>query len=286
MKKILPVLIVILILILLIIITLSIPSVRNKLFGVKLEYKFVQGGTSVYKTNTDIGISFDSGMARALRVKDIVVTLESDSTREVSNVKGNQATIVFIDTIKGANFSVEGKTVSPDIPVGLETKTIIETAQNGRILNIESAKRDVDIDKIRSRFTFFRGWIVFPDKAIKPGHTWKDKIDVDLEVKYFKTRLKGDVEYKFERFETYRGTKCALITFTGKYNTEATVGKKNKVIFNAVNNLKGKLHFDIEGGEALLLYREIDLNMTKQVPFLNVKISLDGKYKIVTEKIE
>jgi len=282
MKKIIPVILIIILVA--IIIVFSIPSIRYTLFGVELKYKLLQGEKIKYKTNVNMNIDFEKG-PEAITGKDISAKFERDSTWRISKVKGNTVTIINTGEIKNSEVSLGGEKIPLNDDEDKETRLIIKQDMHGKVMSVEtSSGRKDDPVNLKSLMSFLWCNIPVPKGKIKPGKTWEENIDAHLTQKFIKIRIKGTMHYKFEKVEKYKKRLCALITYNDKFDTTANIGGSKKIGFDTKVNMKGKSYLDIERGKMLFSEREINLDMSKKIPLLNIPLSAKSKFLVVYEK--
>lgn len=267
-----------------------VPSVRYKIFGMKLEYKFKPGETTSYKSN--MNMEFQLPMPNiipfAVKKEDITTALNLDNSfnREITQVQNGNATIATTIRIEKLKLSLNGKDISPEIPAGFEKKIVFTTDSHGKILDTgsEAGGQDEKTDGISASYVFFQGWISLPERAIKPGEGWKGETDTNIGGRSLTFRLKGPINYKFEGMTLYKGIKCAQIGFDGDYKTESLLKAKGfEMDMNANAKLTGKAYFDPNKGKIILLTREINMDISKKIPLTNTNLSGNAKYQIRTE---
>ena len=267
-----------------------IPSVRHKIFGIKLEYKFNPGETASYKTNMNMEfqLPMPNIIPMAAKKGDITTALNMDSSfnREITQVKDGNATVATTVRIEKLNLSLNGKDISPEIPAGFEKKIVFTATPQGKILDPgnEANSQDEKAEGFSASYIFFQGWISLPEKAIRPGDQWKGETDTAIGGKSLTFRLKGPVNYKFDGMTVYKGVKCAQINFDGEYKTESQIKAKGiEMDMSATAKLTGKAYFDLKNGRVMLLTRDINIDISKKIPFPNVTLSGKAKYQIRTE---
>ncbi len=267
-----------------------VPSVKHKIFGMKLEYKFKPGETNSYKTNLNMefNLPLPSIVQLTLKKNDITTAFIMDSSfnREITQVKDGNATIATTVRIEKLKMALNGKDISPEIPAGFEKKLVFTANPRGEILDAgEKAIDQEDISEGLSKsYIFFQGWIPLPEKSIRPGDEWKAETNTGIGGKTLSFRLKGPVSYKLEGMIVYKGVNCAQISFVGDYKTESKLkGKGFDMDMNAIAKLTGKAYFDPEKGRLMLLTRDIELDISKKIPLTDANLSGKAKYQIRTE---
>lgn len=267
-----------------------IPPVRDKIFGIKLEYKYKQGETDFYKSNMNMEflLPLPAIVQLTSKISEIGTALNMDSSlsREISQLKGKNAVVVTTMRIEKLKLSLYGKDISPDIQAGLEKKIVFTANPQGQILESENGTtgQDDEIERFSAGFVFFQGWITLPEKPVRPGDGWQGETDTGIGGKSLSFRLKGPVSYKFESMLLYKGRKCAQINFNGEYETETVLKTKGiEMDMNATAKLTGKAYFDPEKGRLMLLTRDINVDISKTIPLTGTQLSGKAKYQIRTE---
>ncbi|MCD4785542.1 MAG: hypothetical protein K8T10_17105 [Candidatus Eremiobacteraeota bacterium] len=283
MKKIIPIILIIIITISAIAI-FSIPSIRYNLFGVELKYKFFQGEKINYKTKVDMSIDFNKG-PKAIVGKDISAKFERDSIWRISKVVGDTITIINSGKIKKGDISLGGKTISLNDDNNKESRIVIEQDMQGKVINVETGGRQKDDrENIQSQMTFLWCNVLLPKGKVMIGRTWEENIDAYMTQQIIKTRIKGTIHYKFEKIEKYNKKLCALITYDDSFDTTSKIGGSNKIGFDTTVKMKGKAYLDIDSGKMIFSEREINLEMSKTIPLLNIPLSANAKFRVVYEK--
>ena len=265
-----------------------VPSVKNQIFGIKMEYKFEPEKSTLYKSHIDM--KFVMPLPQMVKIKaktdKISSSLNIDSSmyREISEVKDHIATIVSNIKIDKLMLNVNGKDIPPNIPMGLERKVIFRVNSRGKIQ--EKAEQSEE-STLEGKLVFFQGWIMLPENTVKPGDTWKGNVDSQLLSSPLTVKLAGPINYQFVEITKYKGRECAHISFDGEFDTKSELKVKDlKLDMDAKAKLKGKAYFDYNKGELIFLAREIEVNVTRRVPLININITGDAKYQIRTEIVE
>lgn len=285
MKKIIPIILIIIIIIIAIsvIMVFSMPSIRYNLFGVELKYKFVKGEKLKYKTNVDMGIDFEKG-PKAIIGRDIIAKFERDSVWRISKVAGNTITIINSGKVRNSEVSLDGKKISLN-DNNKESRIIIKQNVQGKVVDVETGSRQKNNrENIQSQMAFLWCNILLPKGKVKPGETWEENIDAYMTQQIIKTRIKGTIHYKFEKLEKYKKRLCALITYHDTFDTTSKIGGSTKIGLDTKVKMKGKSYFDIDNGKMIFSEREINLDMSKTIPLLNIPLSAKAKFRVVYEK--
>jgi hypothetical protein len=285
MKKAFPIIIILLVFIAICSVALIlVPSMRYGAFGVNLKYGFKQGNTDNYTEKTDISFKGDAAESGS---KSVSYNSEKKLSIETTKVDSDSAFLVLRSETTAKEASIDGK-IKTGIPAGNDKSNLsIKVTPSGKILELEApGVAPENREKALKLYQFFSGFIMLPEKAVRPGQTWSQPVDAEFDQDYLglNTPLKGTITHKLVRVENYKGVMAALIESSGTFKADSSLLKTNILSMETVVNIKGSLYFDIKNGMPIHCEREITLDMTKTVPVLNTKIKAGSTVKTVLDK--
>ncbi|MCE1247753.1 MAG: hypothetical protein LWY06_14020 [Firmicutes bacterium] len=263
---------------------LLVPAIRYGAFGVNLQYGFKPGSSEKYTEKTDVSFK---GKASESTAKGFDLTSEKSLNVETTKADKDSAFVMMTSQIisRGASLDNKVKTAIPGS--GDKSSLSVKVTPQGNILDLEAPRISPDKrEKAIKLYQFFTGFIMLPEKSIRPGQTWEQPVDADFEQDYLglNTPIKGNITHKLVKLENYNGVMAAVIESTGTFNTQSSLVKNKLVSMDAVITVKGSFYFDIAKGMPLHSEREINIELNKTVPVINVKVKAGSTIKTVMDK--
>jgi hypothetical protein len=269
-----------------------------------LTYKFEPGKVTEYLVSTnsssDITVK-DIPEEQAKRlgknvIKDFIkVDLKSDLNQKIESVQNSAATIFSTHVVKESRITQNGKT--SEQKSGQEVSNQIKISPNGELVKPDenSSSNEKEEGNSASSSQIFPQ-ITLPGKETTPGTSWTGDINLPVSMKNQFTLffLKGKINYKFQKIESFQGVKCALITYEGDLTPELPLAGKRILQIKGAGKLNGKVYFDLAKGEIAqnnktLKYntefgKKPDLKDGRPIPTLITDTSMDAKIERVVKQ--
>jgi hypothetical protein len=168
--------------------------------GILLRYSTKEGDQSVYQMvmegTTTVFVS-DKEQKTSL-------TTEMFVTQKVLEAKN--AVIKMLTQIDSGSINVNGtQSVIPN----LKQKVVTTMEPTGKILTTEGFNQQMNLNNMQ---------LVFPEKAVQVGYSWKNRIEPTLQVP-----VPLDVEYRILKTETIKGFECIKIASTVRSGDKSTI---------------------------------------------------------------
>ena len=241
---------------------------------IKLEYKYKEGDTNVYKEVSKNNSNVEGEGAEAFSAKDELI---GETTEKIEKVNPDGSAKVILSSNLTSLTSNGESLLSEDSNDNKSPKTAINISKFGKILSVE----DENGEKIPD-FNVGKQKGLFPEKAVKIGDEWTGMLIMDT--------LDSPLKCKLEKVYSSKGVDIAEITFTvdDKESLEdalASAGESNSEEYTGFSGLRkvtgnGKIYFSLNLGKMILLEYKITVETTVSSPDFSNKSSSDIDYKM------
>jgi len=129
--------------------------------------------------------------------------------------------------------------------------------------------------------------IHFPEKAIKPGDTWKEPFEMDLPNI---GTIKGETTYTYEGADKVNGRKTAKFTSTTEISIDIDIKMGQADVTGSISSTEatGTIHFDMEKGRIVSFSSEMKMegDLTVEAGGMTINITQSQTQKLTKKLLD
>lgn len=285
---------------------------------VQLKLRFNKGDVYNYSFKIDGAANFS--MTAPPEMKDTMGEDSFDQPLDISFYFENEIKVAAVDKATGAatlsvqlttfkakegtnyifNSESERQQIDDFTQELLDKPMNVKIGADGKLLAVDFPQAKILEKDMKEVFPDFKIadaikelWVSLPEKPVAPGDKWTTPINIEIPWEKKNNKIKLDIEFSHDGFETVKGINCAVIglKFTGDFkdqfkNIKFPPGDKNFMNIAITKNtlsLDGKIYFAPKAGvlmgghidASIGLAGSISDNSSDDTPALPFKVDAD-----------